>query len=97
MDISLGDLDILVGRVSPVLLHGVVPVDRVCAVFPITPFLINGRSAAPPMLAVLGGGAVLDCTSHSEAGLAVVSLHVELAQRTLELPGRSPVPGPGMR
>ncbi|MFC7475780.1 helix-turn-helix domain-containing protein [Dankookia sp. GCM10030260] len=92
---ALGDLDMLVGRVSPVLLHGVVPIDRVWVVFPITPFLINGRRAAPPMLTVLGEGAVLDCTNHAEAEWAMVSLHIELAQRTLELPGRSPRPGLG--
>jgi AraC-like DNA-binding protein len=93
--IALGDLDMLVGRVSPLLLHGVVPVDRVWAVFPITPFLINGRRAAPPMLAVLSGGVVLDCTSHAEADWALVSLHVGLAQRILELPGRSRRLDPG--
>jgi hypothetical protein len=52
-----------VGRHTPLLLHGMVPMDRVWAVFPITPFLFNGRRAAPALLAMLGGGAVLDCAT----------------------------------
>jgi AraC-like DNA-binding protein len=77
------------------LLHAVVPVDRVWAVFPITPFLINGRRAAPSMLTVLGEGTVLDCTSHTAADWALVSVQAGLAERAFELPGRSPRIGPG--
>jgi methylphosphotriester-DNA--protein-cysteine methyltransferase len=93
--IGLGDLDVLVGRHTPLLLHGMVPMDRVWAVFPITPFRINGRCAAPPMLAMLGAGAVLDCANHAEADWALVSLHVGLAERALDVPGRSPRLGLG--
>src|SRR4051794_26309871 len=92
--IGLGSLDVLVGRHSPLLLRGAVPMDRVWAVFPLAPALINGRRAAPPMLVMLGRGAALDCANQAAAHWAVVSLQVGLAERALEVPGRSPRLGP---
>ena len=93
--IWLGNLEVLVGRHSLLLLRGVVPVDRVWAVFPITPFRINGRCAAPPMRAMLGCGRRVGLCQPCRGGLGPGIPAGGAGGACTRPPGRSPRLGLG--
>jgi hypothetical protein len=96
--IGFGGAGLLVGRNSPLLVHGALPADMVWAVLPLNldrPVLTNGRSAGPHMLALYGAGALHEGANHAEASWTLLALKASAAERLIELPGRSPILRPG--
>ncbi|HYZ34797.1 MAG TPA: hypothetical protein VE684_21245, partial [Crenalkalicoccus sp.] len=93
MRVGLGDVVLLLGQSSPMLVQTAVPAGLACVLLPLSgaPLRLNGSEAGPGHVLASGPGALQEAAAHGEVRWALIVLAAATVERAFRLPRRGGV------